>query len=198
MSGLIAVPQCTAQVTLWTCTVRSGRRETSATSATTLLNDSCTATPRARPAGAGVLHPDFSATSLSAAAWRESAGRLASRNSIGSFPAAVASSSITDSITKAVWVFPTERHHWIGTFWVVVWSCTLRSATSYLVSWTPSVEELSGFPGGTKPSWVMIDCPTTTCRHPESFPSAVTPARMVWRYIGRYHPASVSSSRVQT
>src|SRR2546425_8545351 len=49
-SGLIAVPQSTAQTTRSTFGKLSGRRETSATCATTLSNDSCTAMPRARPA----------------------------------------------------------------------------------------------------------------------------------------------------
>ena len=48
----------------------SGRSETSATCATTLLKDSCTAIPRARPAGSGWPHAARSAARFSAARWR--------------------------------------------------------------------------------------------------------------------------------
>ena len=56
------MPQSIAQTTRCTRIAPSlSSTDTSATCATKLPNDSCTATPRARPCGSGVPQPDFSA-----------------------------------------------------------------------------------------------------------------------------------------
>ncbi len=60
-SGFTAMPQSTAQTTRSTLGRPSPSRDTSATWATTLLNDSCRATPRARPGGSGWPHPAWRA-----------------------------------------------------------------------------------------------------------------------------------------
>ncbi len=68
-SGFTATPQSIAQVTR--CTrMRPSSTDTSATCASQLPKDSCTATPRARPAGGRVPQPDFSAARFSTPRWR--------------------------------------------------------------------------------------------------------------------------------
>src|SRR5579862_4001488 len=84
--------------------------ETSATCAHTLLNDSCTAMPRACPFATGAPQFDFSTTSSSVFSTRGLSASSARRYTTGSWLAAAASSSIIVSITKAECELPTERH----------------------------------------------------------------------------------------
>ncbi len=66
-SGLIGMPQSTAQTTRSTFSLPSLSTETSTTWATKVLNASVTAIPRPRPAGSGLdgSQPAFSAASSS-------------------------------------------------------------------------------------------------------------------------------------
>ena len=113
------MPQCTAHTTRSTVNLLSLSTVTSATCATTVPNDSCTATPRPRfspalPRRAACLQPALSAASSSAARWRGCLASMARRNSTGSLPAATASSSTNVSVENAVCVEPTERHQSTG------------------------------------------------------------------------------------
>ena len=92
---------------------------TSATCATNVLNDSCTATPRPRfrPLAGRAAFPSRPSPRR-VRARRDGADGSASkraRNATGSLPAAAASSSMKVSVENAVCVEPTERHHSTGT-----------------------------------------------------------------------------------
>ena len=87
------MPQCTAQTTRSTLNLPSLSTVTSATCATTVPNDSCTATPRPRfspalPAASGLSQPALSAARLSAARWRACLASSGRRKATGSLPAA--------------------------------------------------------------------------------------------------------------
>src|SRR4030081_2446083 len=136
-SGVTAIPQSTTVTTRSTLTEPSVT-VTSTTCATTVPNDSWTATPRPRneplaafPVGKGLSHPAFCAASFNAAALRGCLSSIDRRYATGSLPAAAANSSATTSFTNAVCVWPTDRHHKIGTptfAWVQV---TCAFSTSY-------------------------------------------------------------------
>ena len=94
------------------------------------------------------------------------------------------------SITKAVWVCPTERHHRTGMGLLGEWRSTRRSFTSarYGESAAPSTEVASTpfliiAEANGEPS--MIDCPTMVCRHATGLPSLPRPARTWWAHMGR-------------
>src|ERR1700681_4368337 len=84
-SGLTGTPQSTAQTTRSTLIFPS-RIDTSATCATNVSNDSCTAMPCATPARRGLPQPALSAASLSTPAARELLPSSARRNETGSRP----------------------------------------------------------------------------------------------------------------
>src|SRR2546422_3442094 len=115
MFGLTATPQSTAQTTRSSLSEPSFFLEISATWATKVLNDSCTAMPRERPSAGGLPQPAFCAASSSAALWRGCLPRSARRSWKGSLFVARATSSRKHSVAKAVCVEPTERHHCTGT-----------------------------------------------------------------------------------
>ena len=81
LSGLTMGPQSTAQTTRWTLTLPSLETETSATCATKLPNDSCTARPRPCPSGSGLPQPALSAASSRTPLWRGCLPSSARRNS---------------------------------------------------------------------------------------------------------------------
>ena len=113
-SGLTDKPQSIAQTMRSTLTSPL-LTETSATCATKLPKDSCTAIPRNTPLAKGFPQLAFSAAKLSAAKWRGLPLSKVRRYSSGSFFAACANSSTKLSITNAEWLCPTERHHSTGT-----------------------------------------------------------------------------------
>src|SRR5437870_5256706 len=119
-SGLTATPQSTAHTTRSTLNDPSRFTVTSATCATKVLNDSCTAIPRprrspARPFASGLLHPAFCAASSRTALCRGCLSSSERRSAYGSLPAATASSSTNTSVEYAVCVEPTDLHHCTGT-----------------------------------------------------------------------------------
>lgn len=69
VSGLMAIPQSTAQVTRWTTGAPSSM-PISTTWATMVLKLSASARPRVQPSGAGVPQRPFSAAGRSTATWR--------------------------------------------------------------------------------------------------------------------------------
>ena len=114
------MPQSTAQTTRSTLNLLSLSTVTSATCATTVPNDSCTAMPRPRfsPALPGAAACPSRPSRRRARAPRGAADAspaVARRNATGSLPAAAASSSMNVSVENAVCVEPTERHHSTGT-----------------------------------------------------------------------------------
>ncbi len=114
-SGLTAIPQSTAHTTRSTLIV-SPVTVTSATCATTVPNDSWTATPRPRPFSFenGLSQPAFSAARRNAAACLGCFSRCASRKATGSLPASCANSSNMISLEIDMWEWPTERHQRTG------------------------------------------------------------------------------------
>ena len=114
-SGFTGVPQSIAATTRRTRGMRFSSIDTSATSATYEWNEYHAAKPRALSPGSGFPHPDLSRASSITRRRRSSAGSMDSWNSIGSFPASCASSSIIDCTAKALKEFSTERHQPRGT-----------------------------------------------------------------------------------
>src|SRR5580765_838796 len=196
-SGLTATPQSTAQTTRSTLTLPPCI-DTSATCATYVPNDSSIAMPCATPERVGLPQPALSAASLSTPAARSLLSSSARRNASGSLPAARASSSIIVSITYAVCVWPTERHHSGLTASTGECRSALSMVSAYGVGETPSTE-VGSMPSLTSISIavpVTIDWPTTVCCQPATRPCASMPAFTACTYIGRYSPAPMSSSRV--
>ena len=122
------------------------------------------------------------------------------RKATGSCPARVASSSIRHSTAKAVWVEPTERHHWTGTAELGRVQLGLDVGDGVgqvggalhrgLVHLVDDQHLLEGGPGddGLADDAVV---PGAWAR-----PWASSPARRRCRNRGRYQPPRMSSSRV--
>ena len=144
--------------------------------------------PRATPGGSGEPQPALSAAIANTLATRGCLPRWSRRNATGSLPAALARSSIIVSITNAVWVCPTERHHNTGTPVCVVCRLACILAMSYGESVTPSTLVASIPPLtiiGSNAVPAMIDWPTTVCSQPTILPALSTPALTRCTYIGR-------------
>ena len=193
-SGFTAMPQSTAQTTRSTVNLLSLSTVTSATCATTVSNDSCTATPRPRfspalPGASGVPQPALAAASSSAARWRGCFASSRRRNATGSLPAAAASSSMNVSVENAVCVEPTERHHSTGTPTVGECrsTCEIResrtAASMRLRRSSRSMPSLTIIVLERVPA--RIDWPTMRCCQPTMLPDASSPAFSACTYSGR-------------
>src|SRR6202163_4857313 len=102
------------------------------------------------------------------------------------------------STAKVVCELPTTRHHRTGTPVVVVDKSTATLGMAYATFAAPSTD-VPSMPSLINPENgvpATIDWPTMTCRQPVSWPSAFRPASSLWKYIGRYRPPWMSSSRV--
>src|SRR5216683_786135 len=138
----------------------------------------------------GTDHPVHSTATVLNSRWRGEFLSSARRYSTGSLSADCASSSIRVSTTKAVWLFPTERHHKTGmpvlgecssTRWFGI---SLRYGESAKPSTdVESIPFLTAAFSNTVP--IRIDCPTTVCCQASGWPSAPRPMRARCRKADR-------------
>src|SRR5438105_4629274 len=177
-------PVSTAHQTLWIFTAPLVT-ETSATCPTMLPNASITAIPRPCPAGSGLPQPDFSATASSTARCRGCLVNRSRRNSYGSLPAVVASSSMNASTTNPCTDAPTERQNPYG----IPGSDSMYSTRMFGMSYgnvaEPSTEMKSMPLGGNPPIRFISDCCTMRCMNTEGLPDASTAPHMRTYVMGR-------------
>jgi hypothetical protein len=145
-----------------------------------------------------LLQPAFSAASSSTAFMRGSCSSSLRRNVKGSTPAACATSSMNASTAKVVCELPTTRHHSTGT--PVLWWTIRRDVGNRIGDGRGALDrgriDAVLDHRGKRPAGHDRLADDDVPPAGEFTLVGFRPASSLWKYMGRYRPPWMSSSRV--